>query len=106
MLTEAHVNTQTVIVAPQDLLAPLAGRLMRQPSRQRLLVHFVNQSGHADTAYFAPITMRDISVELACPIRRATALRLDQELPVTPVGPQRRFTLPRLGAYEVVVLDE
>ena len=100
------MNTQTVIVAPQDLLAPLAGRLMRQPSRQRLLVHFVNQSGHADTAYFAPITMRDISVELACPIRRATALRLDQELPVTPVGPQRRFTLPRLGAYEVVVLDE
>ena len=28
MLTEAHVNTQTVIVAPQDLLAPLAGHLL------------------------------------------------------------------------------
>ena len=79
---------------------------MRQPSRKRLLVHFVNLSGHADTAYFAPIEMHHISVELADPFRRATAIRLDQELPITTLGQQRRFVLPRLEAYEVVVLDE
>ena len=78
----------------------------RQPSRKRLLVHFVNLSGHADTAYFAPIEMHHISVELADPFRRATATRLDQELPITTLGQQRRFVLPRLEAYEVVVLDE
>lgn len=80
--------------------------VMRQPSRKRLLVHFVNLSGHADTAYFVPIEMHDISVALAHPFRRATAMQLDQELPITTLGQQRRFVLPRLGAYEVVVLDE
>ncbi len=29
--------------------------LMKQPARNRTLVHFVNLSGHSDTAYFAPI---------------------------------------------------
>ena len=79
---------------------------MRQPSHKRLLVHFVNLSGHADTAYFAPIEMRDISVELAHPFRGATAMRLNQKLPITTLGQHRRFVLPRLEAYEVVVLDE
>ncbi len=80
--------------------------VMRQPSHKRLLVHFVNLSGHADTAYFAPIEMRDISVELAHPFRGATAMQLDQKLQVTTSVQLRRFVLPVLKAYEVVVLDE
>ena len=80
--------------------------VMQQPARKRMLVNFVNLSGHADTAYFTPIAMRDIRVELDHPFRRATAVRLDQELPVTTSGQDRSFALPLLDAYEVVVLDE
>ena len=38
--------------------------LMTQPSRGRTLVHLVNGTGHHDTAYFAPLPMRDVRVEL------------------------------------------
>jgi hypothetical protein len=80
--------------------------VMRQPMRNRILVHFVNVSGHADTAYFAPIEMRDIAVEVAQPFRRATAVSLNKKLRVTAAGQHHRFTLPLLKAYDVVVLDE
>jgi hypothetical protein len=80
--------------------------VMQQPSRGRMLLHFVNLSGHADTAYFSPIPMRDIRVELDHPFRRATAVGLDQKLRVTTSGQSRGFTLPLLETYEVIVLDE
>jgi hypothetical protein len=79
--------------------------VMTQPARRRTLVHFVNLTGHSDTAYFAPVEVRDITVELAREFRSATAARLARPLPVTGAGRYRRFTLPRLGAYEVVVLQ-
>src|SRR5262249_24053712 len=41
--------------------------LMRQALRNRTLVHLVNLSGHSDTAYFPPIVMRDIAVQIAEP---------------------------------------
>ena len=79
--------------------------VMRQPQRDRILVHLVNVSGHADTAYFEPIEMRDIAVDLAEDFTRARATALGEALAVTRSGARGRFTLPRLGAYEVVVLE-
>jgi hypothetical protein len=79
--------------------------VMRQPQHNRTLVHFVNLSGHSDTAYFAPLEMRNITVELAGGFRRATATGLNRQLRVTGAGRYRRFTLPGLKAYEVVVLE-
>jgi hypothetical protein len=79
--------------------------VMEQPRHKRTLVHFVNLSGHSDTAYFAPIEMRNITVELAGSFRQATAAGLNQKLRVTGDGRFRRFTLPSLKAYEVVVLN-
>jgi hypothetical protein len=73
--------------------------------RNRTLVHFVNLSGHSDTAYFAPIEMRNITVELAGRFRRATATGLNRQLQVTGAGRYRKFTLPDLKAYEVVALE-
>jgi hypothetical protein len=101
------------------LLAPRGGRqlrtsahplleitIMNQPSRGRTLVHFVNLSGHSSTAYFSPIEMRDILVELAGTFSSATAICLNQELPITVQdNGTSAFTLPRVGEYEVVVLD-
>jgi hypothetical protein len=80
--------------------------IMKQPSRNRTLVHFVNLSGHSSTAYFAPIEMRDIRVELAGDFSTATAIGLDQKLSITAPGKgTSAFTLPRVGEYEVVVLE-
>ncbi len=79
--------------------------VMTQPERHRTLVHLVNASGHADTAYFAPVEMRDVSIDLAGEFGSARAMMLGQALPVTRPGGRTRFTLPRLGAYEVVVLE-
>jgi hypothetical protein len=79
--------------------------LMRQESRNRTLVHLVNLSGHSDTAYFAPIEMRDVTVEVAQEFRRARAVALDKTLEVTRAGRYGRFTVPLLKAYEVIVLE-
>jgi hypothetical protein len=73
--------------------------------RDRTLVHFVNASGHADTAYFEPIQMRDLEVDFAGEFARARAVGLGETLAVARSGGRSRFTLPRLGAYEVVVLE-
>jgi len=78
---------------------------MRQPERDQTLVHFVNASGHTDTAYFEPIEMRDLAVDLAGDFARARAVGLGETLAVARSGGRSRFTLPRLGAYEVVVLE-
>jgi hypothetical protein len=79
--------------------------LMRQPARNRTLLHLVNMSGHSDTAYFPPLDMRDITMRVAQQVRRARAVGLDRELPVTRDGAYSVFTLPALKAYEVVVLE-
>ena len=79
--------------------------VMRQPQHGRTLVHFVNVSGHSSTAYFQPLPMQDILVDLAEDFRTARAVRLNAPLPVTDQGRSRRFLLPQLEAYEVVVLE-
>lgn len=79
--------------------------VMDQPSRGRTLVHLVNGTGHQDTAYFAPVELRDIRIELARDARRARAVTLDRDLPVTVSGTYRTFTLPVLRAYEVIIVE-
>jgi hypothetical protein len=78
--------------------------VMSQPG-DRTLVHLVNASGHADTAYFDPIEMRDVSIDLAGDFTRARAAVARETLAVTRSLGRGRFTLPKLGAYEVVVLE-
>ncbi len=79
--------------------------VMDQPGRRRTLVHLVNGSGHSGTAYFAPLEMRDIRIEMTGTFERATAVGLNRSLPVTANGRYRAFTLPRLNAYEVVIVE-
>ncbi len=79
--------------------------VMQQSKPKRTLLHFVNLSGHSDTAYFAPVEMRDIAVEFAGEFRRAKAVGLDKDLRVTRAGDRGRFTLPLLKGYEVVMLE-
>ena len=94
--------------------------LMAQPARGRTLVHLVNGSGHHDTAYFAPIAMRDIRVEL--PGRCAGARRRAGARPAgdgvgwldsgdaaqpgaTSAGSSARTTPESIGPLRVVHVD-
>jgi hypothetical protein len=79
--------------------------LMDQPVRKRTLVHLVNGTGHHDTAYFPPVELRDITIELPGAVRSVRAAGLGRTLPVTNNGQYRTFTLPSLRAYEVLVVE-
>ena len=79
--------------------------VMDQPARQRTLVHLVNGTGHQGTAYFPPVELRNIRIELSRDVRRVRAVDLDMDLPVTTNGNFRSFTLPSLKAYEVVIVE-
>ena len=79
--------------------------MMEQPARRRSLIHLVNGTGHQDTAYFPPVEMRDIRIELASDVRRVRAVALGRTLPIEGAGGRRWFTLPRLRAYEVLVIE-
>ena len=79
--------------------------MMDQPDRRRTQIHLVNGTGHHDTAYFPPLEIRDIRIDLARDVRRARAVALNQELPISVNGRFRSFTLPLLRGYEVIVLE-
>jgi len=79
--------------------------LMDQPARGRMLLHLVNGSGHHDTAYFAPIAMRDIRIELPGTLRRVRAVALGRDLPVTTRDGWSAVTVPSLDAYEVLAIE-
>lgn len=79
--------------------------VMKQPQVARILVHLVNLSGHSDTAYFPPIAMPEITVELADEFKSARSTALALDLPVSRQGRSGRFVLPRLGSYDVIVLQ-
>jgi hypothetical protein len=80
--------------------------MMTQPARGRTLVHLVNGSGHHDTAYFAPIPMRDIRIELPGAIGRVRAIAAGRDLPVTRTERGSTVVLPALDAYEVLAIDD
>ena len=79
--------------------------VMDQPARRRTLVHLVNATGHSGTAYWPPVELRDIRIELAHDFSRATVASTNISLPVTEDGSYRAFTIPSLQAYEVVVIE-
>ena len=75
---------------------------MRQNNRR--LMHFINLSGHADTAYFNPVPMKDIQVRVKGIFRSGRALRAGQTIAIKSDGGYSQFTLPSLEEYELVDL--
>jgi hypothetical protein len=78
---------------------------MDQPARNRTLIHLVNGTGHQDTAYFPPVELRDITIELPREVRKVEAVGLGRALAVVRKGQHRTFTLPSLKAYEVLIVE-
>ena len=79
--------------------------LMDQPARGRTLLHLVNGTGHQDTAYFPPLEVRNIRIDLTRDVGRVRAVDLDRDLPITTTGGVRSFTLLSLKAYEVIIIE-
>jgi len=76
--------------------------LMRQ--RDRHLAHFINLSGHSQTAYFDPVAMSAIRTQAAGAFRSARRVSTGKMLPVSRSGDYLEFTLPELRDYELVEL--
>lgn len=79
--------------------------VMRQPARGRALVHFVNLSGHSQTAWFEPVEMRDIRVEILGGFKTASIAGTGERLSISTRGGRTTFTLRKLNSYDVVVLQ-
>lgn len=77
--------------------------LMRQHGRT--LLHLINVSGHAQTAYFAPIPMTGIEVQLAGTFKTARTLRQPANLTIKLKDGYSALTIPQLNDYELVVLE-
>jgi hypothetical protein len=69
------------------------------------LIHLVNGTGHHDTAFFQPLEIRDIRIDLPRDVHQVHAVALDRSLPITTNGRFRSFTVPRLQAYEVIIVQ-
>jgi hypothetical protein len=79
--------------------------LMNQPKRNRTIVHLVNLSGVSQTAYFPPLPMRDIEVQVKGKFARARSARLNRVLPSSQVGNYTKVALPQLDAYDAIVFE-
>jgi hypothetical protein len=75
---------------------------MRQNDRR--LMHFINLSGHSDTAYFNPVSMTNIWVRVKGNFQSARALRSAQTIAITNNAGYAEFTLPSLEEYELLDL--
>lgn len=75
---------------------------MRQNNRR--LMHFINLSGHADTAYFNPVPMKDIQVSVKGNFRSGRALRSGKTVAIKSSAGYSDFILPVLEEYELLDL--
>jgi len=75
---------------------------MEQAGRTQL--HLINLSGHSQTAYFPPVPMRQIRVELRGAFHTARAVRHAVDLKIRTHGGYSEIILPELLDYELVVL--
>jgi hypothetical protein len=89
--TDAHPLVETV--------------LMEQPSRDRTLLHLLNQSGRLGAAASQALPVGPFEMTVVGRFERAHSRRLDKDLPLAVEGGSVSFRLPRLEEYDVVVLE-
>ena len=75
---------------------------MRQGDRH--LVQLINLSGHSDTAYFSPVRMTNIEINVKGNFHSARAVMSGQSITVANNNGYAQFTLPALVEYELVDL--
>lgn len=77
--------------------------LMKQGGRT--LLHLINLSGHSQTAYFEPVPMSGIGIEVEGRFTKARALRSGRVPKSSIEGRYTRMVLPLLRDYELISLE-
>jgi hypothetical protein len=77
--------------------------LMKQGGRT--LLHLINLSGHSETAYFEPLPMRGIEIQVEGKFTQARTLRMNSPVQTAADGKYTKIVLPEFRDYEVLVLE-
>ncbi len=77
--------------------------LMRQGSKT--LLHLMNVTGHSQTAYFEPVPLRGVHIDVDGQFRRARAIRSGANLTVSARNVRTQFVVPEVLDYELLVLE-
>jgi hypothetical protein len=77
------------------------------PAEGRALIHLINYSGHQGRSFHDPLEVRDLQIEVrGIPdARHARSAQLGELLPLSSNGDRVSFTLPRLGLFDLVVIE-
>lgn len=78
-----------------------------QPDSNRTILHLINYSGHQERSFHDPLEIRDIRLELpgVANRNRVYSTQLGATLPANTGNGMLSFTLPRLGLFDMVVLE-
>jgi hypothetical protein len=78
-----------------------------QQATGRTILHLINYSGHQERSFHDPLEIRDIRLEVAAPsgCTRAFSVQLGEALPAQVTEGRLTLTLPRLGLFDMVVLE-
>jgi len=78
-----------------------------QPGTGRTLIHLINYTGYQGRAFYDPIELRDIRLDIPQPatVTSARAIRAGTELEMSRAEDTVSVRLPRLGLFELIVLD-
>lgn len=73
----------------------------------RTILHLINYSGHQERSFHDPLEIRDIRLEVvgAASQTRVYSAQLADYLPAEVVDGRLSFTLPRLGLFDMLVLE-
>jgi hypothetical protein len=91
IITNAHPSVEINLSAQKDRI---------------FVLNLVNSSGHQSTAFFEPITMYDIDIEMKLPKKAKTAfsLKLDKEVHLSEEDEYTCITLEKLKLFDTVVI--
>jgi hypothetical protein len=70
-----------------------------------LVLHLVNSAGLESKPLLETTQLGPVQIQVERPIRRARSLVLGIDLPVQQNGARASVTLPRLGLFEVILLE-
>ena len=78
-----------------------------QPATGRMVVHLINYSGHQERSFHEPLEIRDIRLALAggAGRTRVHSAQLQQDLAAEITDGRLVFTLPRLGLFDMLVVE-
>lgn len=98
---------QAVGPAPFDLAGVTAveARLWLQPERRRALLFLLNEAARQTRPLVQHAPIGPIEIRLRRPCTRVQAVVASRDLPLAPDAGDICFTLPRLGAFEVLVFE-